>query len=273
MRVVTSGLPTPIRFTSCQAPAAEAFCAAVARYVGDRLGIAVEVEDGLPWRERLRAFDEGRIHVCWMCGLPYVWRADRADARPVLLAAPVMAGPRYRDRPVYFSEVVVRSDTRWRAFAELEGAAWAYNDETSHSGYNAVRHRLARMGRARGFFGTVVEAGSHEAALRLLLAGQIDACAIDSTVLDLLRLRDPGLSGRIRTIESLGPSAMPPWVVSRNVPARLRRALRQALVTMASDPRGCAVLAAWMATRFASVTDGHYDPIRRTAREAAHVEL
>jgi phosphonate transport system substrate-binding protein len=272
MTVVISG-PRAIRFTSCQAPAAEAFAAAVARYVGERLAVPVEFEDGLPWQERLRAFDAGRIHVCWMCGLPYAWRADRPGAGPALLAAPVMAGPRYRDRPVYFSDVVVRGDTPWRTFADLEGRAWAYNEETSHSGYNATRHRLARMGRTRGFFGMVVEAGSHEAALRLLLAGQIDACAIDSTVLDLLGRREPGLSGRLRRIESLGPSAMPPWVVSRTVPRPLRRALREALLTMSGDRRGRAALAAGMASRFAAVTDRDYDPIRRMAAQAERVEL
>jgi phosphonate transport system substrate-binding protein len=32
------------------------------------------------WQERLRRFDAGRIQVAWMCGLPYVWRADRDDS-------------------------------------------------------------------------------------------------------------------------------------------------------------------------------------------------
>jgi len=41
--------------------------------VGDRLGIAVEFVDETPRQERLREFDAGRIHVCSMCGLPYVW--------------------------------------------------------------------------------------------------------------------------------------------------------------------------------------------------------
>ena len=266
--------PPVIRFTSCQAPAAEAFCSAVAAYVGERLGIPVEFVDDLPWRERLRAFDAGRIHVCWMCGLPYVWRSDRkTDPGLELLAAPVMEGRRYDDRPVYFSDVVVRSDTRCRSFAELEGTAWAYNEETSHSGYNVTRHRLARMGRARGFFGRVVVAGSHEAALRLLLAGRVDASAIDSTVLDLLRRRDPSLAGRLRTIDTFGPSAMPPWVVSRTVPRALRRALREALLTMSGDARGRTALAAGMVARFAPVRDRNYDPIRRMAREADRVQL
>ena len=149
-----------LRFTSCQAPVAEAFCAGVARFVGEYLGIAVEFVDGIPWQERLSEFDAGRIHVCWMCGLPYVWRADRPDATVELLAALVPAEPRYAGRAVYFSDVVVRRDSPWWSFAELEGRTWAYNEETSHSGYNATRHRLAQMGRDRGFFGRVWPRGA-----------------------------------------------------------------------------------------------------------------
>jgi phosphonate transport system substrate-binding protein len=87
--------PNTLRFTSCQAPVAEAFCAGVARFVGEYLGIPVEFVDGMPWQERLSEFDAGGIHVCWMCGLPYVWRADRPEATMQLLAALVPAGPRY----------------------------------------------------------------------------------------------------------------------------------------------------------------------------------
>src|SRR4030095_3379842 len=96
-----------LRVTSCQAPIAEAFCAEVARYLGPHLGIAVEFVDGIPWEERLREFDAGRIHVCWMCGLPYVWRADRPHPPVELLAAPVPDGPRYEDQPQYFFDLVV----------------------------------------------------------------------------------------------------------------------------------------------------------------------
>jgi phosphonate transport system substrate-binding protein len=265
--------PETLRFTSCQAPVAEAFCAGVARFVGDSLGIPVEFVDGVPWQERLREFDAERIHVCWLCGLPYVWRADRPEPSLELLAALVPAAPRYADRAVYFSDVVVRRDSPWRSFAEIEGARWAYNEETSHSGYNATRHRLAQMGRDRGFFGTVVATGSHEASLRMLSDGDVDASAVDSTVLELLHRQDPSLMGRLRVVESFGPSPSPPWVIARTVPDDLQAALRGALLAMASDPRGRGVLASGMASRFAIVADSDYDPIRRMAQAGDRVEL
>lgn len=264
---------TALLFTSCQAPVAERFGAGVAEYVGRRLGISVAFVDGIPWEERLREFDAGRIHVCWICGLPYVWRADAPGASLELLAAPVASGPRYADAPVYFSDVVVPRDSRWSSFAELEGATWAYNERSSHSGYNAARHRLARMGRERGFFGKVVASGSNEASLRHLLDGTVDATAIDSTVLDLLCRRDPSLGGRLRSVETFGPSPSPPWVVGRAVPEHLRAAIRNALLAMSTDPEGRAALASGMASRFAAVTDADYDQVRRMARECDRVEL
>lgn len=245
----------------------------MAGYVGERLGIGVEFVGGIPWQQRLREFDAGRIHVCWMCGLPYVWRADRPEPSLELLGALVTVGPRYADRPVYFSDVAVRRESLWSSFAELEGTTWAYNEETSHSGYNATRHRLAEMGRHRGFFREVVAAGSHEASLRLLLDGQVDATAIDSTVLDLLGRQDPSLARRLRIVESLGPSPSPPWVIARAVPHDLRAAISDALLGMSGDPMGRTILASGMASRFAAVTDADYDPIRRVAQEAERVEL
>jgi phosphonate transport system substrate-binding protein len=262
-----------VRFTSCQAPIAEEFCARVARFVGERLGVAVEFIDGIPWPERLREFDAGRIHVCWMCGLPYVWRADAPEPSLELLGALVMAGSRYRDQPVYFSDVVVLRESPWSSFAELRGTSWSYNEETSHSGYNATRHRLGHMGLDRGFFGKAIASGSHEASLRLLLAGDVDATALDSTVLDLLRRRDPSLERRLRILDRFGPSPSPPWVVARTVPRELRAALREALLAMSSDPRGRAVLSSGLARRFAAVRDADYHPIRRMARESERVEL
>ena len=109
----------PLRFTSCQAPIGEAFCAGVASYVGGTVGIAAEFVGTIPWPERLREFDARRIHVCWMCRLPYVGRTGQPESSFELLVAPVAAGPRYADRPVYFSDVIVRQDSSWSSFAAL----------------------------------------------------------------------------------------------------------------------------------------------------------
>jgi phosphonate transport system substrate-binding protein len=129
------------------------------------------------------------------------------------------------------------------------------------------------MGRDRAFYDNVVASGSHEASLRRLLDRDVDATAIDSTVLDLLHQKDARLASRIRVIETFGPSPSPPWVVPRTVPRALRAAIREALLAMSGNPGGRDVLRSGMVSRFAVVTDADYDAIRRMAREAEHIEL
>jgi phosphonate transport system substrate-binding protein len=260
-----------LRFTSCQAEIAEFTCREVTAYIGQRLQLPTVFVDDLPWQERLQQFDAGAIHVCWFCGLPYVWRADQPNPPIDLLAAPVMAAPRYQGRPVYFSDVVVRADSPWQSFAELRGQRWAYNEPGSQSGYNITRYHLATLGATRGFFGKVIASGAHQRSLELLWSGEIDATAIDSTVLELAYERDPTPASAVRVIATLGPSPIPPWVIRREVPARLRGAIRTVLLEMHADPAGQAILRRGQMLGFAAVADQDYDPIRQMARIAEPV--
>ena len=207
-----------LRLTSCQAENTEFIGRAVARYVGERLGIATEFVDDIPWQERERRFDEGAIHAGWICGLPYVLKADCPRPGLELLAAPEMAAARYARRPVYFSDIVVRRDHPARSFSDLRGSRWGYNEPRSHSGYEVVRCQLAQLGEPTAFFGKTVETGAHQATLRMIVEGKVDASAIDSTVLETEFQRRPVLRRYLRVIESWGPSPAPPWVVTRRLP-------------------------------------------------------
>ncbi len=257
-----------IRVTSIQSESADFICQRITRYLSARLGIDAEFVIQIPWQERERLLDAGEIQLGWMCGLPYVRKAGRAGTGVELVAGPVMRHPRYAGRPIYFSDVIVRRDSRCAAFEDLRGAAWAYNEPNSQSGYNITRYHLARLGEARGYFGRVVQAGSHLRAMEMVLAQQVDASAIDSTVLELELAKRPELSEQLRIIETLGPSPIPPWVTTKSVPPDLRDAIRRVFWEMHEDAEGQALLAAGQMARMAPVRDGDYDPIREMARLA-----
>lgn len=256
-----------IKISSCMAPNMDFVCRELAGYLSRRLSMPVEARLDIPWQERERLLDEGQIDLCWICGLPYVWKAQQVE----LAAAPVMLGQRYQGRPIYFSDVVVRSDSPYRTFEDLRGAAWAYNEPGSHSGYNVVRYALAVRGRLDGYFGRVVEAGAHQASLQMIVRGEVDGSAIDSTVLEQALRDDPGLGAQIRVIDSFGPSPIPPWVAPRRMPVERRRKLREALLGIEGDPEGRALLARASLARFTAVEDRDYDPIRKMAHAAESV--
>jgi phosphonate transport system substrate-binding protein len=265
--------PDELLFASLMADNALAFCQDLAAFLTARTGITVRVLADTPWQECERSLYDGQADLGVVCGLQYVSAIDRGEVPGIgLLAAPVMRGPRYQNRPIYFSEVVVLREHPARCLSDLRRATWAYNEPTSHSGYALTRYTLAVRGERAGFFGRVIASGAHQRSLELLLDGTIDATAIDSTVLEQeLRLK-PTLLDHIRIVETLGPSPIPPLVVSRVVPDSIRSSLQSVLWTMHTDADGLAVLASASIKHFVPVTDADYQPIRYMARIAEQAD-
>ena len=226
-----------------------------------------------PWQVAEQRLYRGEAHLGVVCGLQYVLALDRGEQPGMdLLAAPVMAGARYGGQPVYFSDVVVRADSPARSLADLRGAAWAYNEPTSHSGYAMTRYTLASRGYGRvSSVASVVPAHT---------CGRWTGCsAAESTrprstapCSSKSFARAPQLASQIRVIETFGPSPIPPLVVSRSLAADVRQALRSTLLQMHVDHIGRRVLSRARINRFVAVADADYDPIRRMWRVADDLE-
>ena len=262
-----------LTITSIQAPNQDWIAASLARYLSQKMGIPCEFRSNPPWQEREYLLDTGQINIGWICGLPYVHKIDQAGVPIELLAAPVMSKPRYQDRPIYFSDVIVRRESSFRSFEDLRGRKWAFNEPSSQSGYNLTKFMLAELGELNDYFGDVREAGSHQAALQMLLDGKIDGTSIDSTVLEIEQKNRPEISEDLRTIATWGPSPIPPWVIHKQVPTSTRDRIRSVMLGMETDVEGKAALADLGMIRFTQVSDADYNPIREMARRARKVRF
>jgi phosphonate transport system substrate-binding protein len=248
----------PLRFATLLAPNMLPVYRFLAERIGDRLGRPVELVVGSSFHE----FEHGRADLGVICGLPYVWLADRRPAPVEPLAAPVLTGDRYGGRPIYYSDVIVHRDSPITHLEELQGRSWAYNEPNSHSGHTVTLYSLARMGARPGFFGRVVEAGFHQRAVRLVAHGRVDAAAIDSQVL-AVELRDhPWLADRLRIIGAFGPSTIQPVVAASRLPDQLKDQVRELLVGLGDDPTARPALAHGLIQGFTAVDDAAYDDIR-----------
>ncbi len=137
--------------------------------------------------------------------------------------------------------------------ADLRGRRFAFNEQGSHSGYNAVTAETDFAA-----FGATVEVGSHVAAIAAVRAGEADGAAIDSHLLDLLRDDDPALDRELRLAESLGPWPEKPLAAGPSVTTERRAELRALLAGLPAQPE-------FRVDRWAAVEDAGYDPIRRLA--------
>ena len=274
-----------LKITSCMSETADPFCRELAGYLSKQMGCEVVFVEDVPWQERLAWLREGALDLGWICGVDYVKItslrapakqsprigtgdcfgaiAPRNDINIDLLAAPVMPGERYQGKPVYYSDVIVRRDSPYLTIGDLRGARWAYNEPGSFSGCLIMLHRLAQMSEGVNFFRETIESGAHAASIRMVLEGQADVAAIDSTAFDQTLRWEPEVRTHLRVVECLGPNPIPPWVVSRSLADEERDALKEVFLGMSDNPRGRAILFNGLFDRFVPVEDSDYDPIRR----------
>ena len=256
-----------IRFATFLSPILYGTYEHIARYIGEKVDCPTTLRVGQSFEE----FAEGQIDVAFICGLPYVRMASQYNCPVELLAAPVLIGKRYRHRPIYFSDVIVRNESPYTCFDDLRGCVWAYNERASHSGCNLVCYSLLERGKSPEYFGETVKSDSHLRSLEMVLEGQVDAAAIDSHLLDVLRSWDVKLATRLRVVDMLVPSSIPPVVVSKRVAKEIKCRIQQALITMHLDDCGARGLREGLIERFVVVVDEDYGDLRGMLRRVEKV--
>jgi ABC-type phosphate/phosphonate transport system substrate-binding protein len=162
--------------------------------------------------------------------------------------------------PRYFSDLVARDGLDAGSADELVGRRIGLNGRDSLSGFVLPYAALIRRGLAKPLYEGAIETGSHRRSLAMLVAGELDAASIDSTLLALRALHDPAIAG-LRVIERLGPAPIPPVVLLHGTPG-LADALRAALVALDASNEGRAALALGQVARYEAVADRDYDAVR-----------
>jgi ABC-type phosphate/phosphonate transport system substrate-binding protein len=180
------------------------------------------------------------LACAFMCGYPFMLAARRP--RPV--AAPIPAGAPVRGRPVYATQLVVRTDSSFDTIEDTFGGRIGYTVADSHSGYNALRHHLLPYYRRRGaklYRESIGPLTTPRLVLDALQTGDIDIGPLDSYALDLMQRHEDDLGSRIRIIATTDPAPVPLLVAAPSCPDDIVVRLRATLATFAEAP-GCAGL-------------------------------
>jgi len=247
-----------LRFGTFLAPNMLPVYRGIADVVGDRLGLTTALVVETDYENCRNDIND----VCFVC-LPYV-HSEREGITPAIpLAAPVLQGERYGARPIYFSDVIVHKDNPAGSFLDLRGQSWSFNEPLSQSGYGITRYHLVSIGETDGFFSEVIEAGSHEASIRMVAAGDVDASVIDSQVLAIEMREHPEVTGNLKVIDVLGPSTIEPVAVSKRFDRAFREQVRQVLVGFHEQPGGREILDLGMVEPWVPIEPSDYDDIRQ----------
>ncbi|MBD2446228.1 PhnD/SsuA/transferrin family substrate-binding protein [Nostoc sp. FACHB-152] len=220
--------PTKLRVISYLAPNWFWFYEAILTYLGRVLGIETQFHQSKydPLADPILLTDQ--LDLAFICGLPLVRSSPVVTLQPVV--APVMEAPRYQNRPIYFTDVIVHAESHLFSFADLAGKTFCYNDPGSNSGYNLIRHRLLQGGHPKNFFAQTIQSGFHQRSIRWVVEGLADCAGIDSVVLEQELRESPDLSHYLRVVEVIGPCPMPPLVANQHLDKLLTQQIQAALL-------------------------------------------
>lgn len=221
---------TQLKAVSYLAPNWFNFYETILAYLGSVLGVETQLYQGEcdPLEDPVLLKDQ--VDLVFICGLPLIRYCQVVPHQLQALVAPVMQAPRYQNRPIYFSDVIVNATSNLANFEDLALKTVCYNDPGSNSGYNLLRYRLIQGGHPKNFFSKAIQSGSHQRSIRWVADGFVDCAAIDSVVLEQ-ELRDfPEISAHLQVVEVLGPCPIPPLVVSQRLGASVIQQLQFALL-------------------------------------------
>lgn len=202
-----------------------------------------------------------------MCGWPY-WRAN---PRPNLVAAPVLDHAYCGDRPLYWTDMVVRVDEGAERLEDLFGRRLGWTVEHSHSGYNAPRWMLLPHFLESGkrlFSKSLGPYMSPIGIINALLDDEIDVGPVDGYFHLLLQRHRPELAEKIRTLAVSDPAPMPPFVASGGISAGDLQKLQDAALRAHLAPAAREIMTELAISRFVLPETGFYEGTEAWSREA-----
>jgi ABC-type phosphate/phosphonate transport system substrate-binding protein len=171
----------------------------------------------------------------FMCGYPVALQL----ANVVPLAAPIPRAAWAAGRPVYRSDLIVRTDAPFQTLEDTFRGRAGWTVEHSHSGFNAFRHHLLQYRTAdcptlyREMVPNLVTA---RAILDAVREGRIDVGPLDAYWHMLIAQHNPALTAGIRVLESTQVATLPAFVTASATPIATVDALRGAFAHASRQP-------------------------------------
>lgn len=264
--------PRPLTFASFLGCNAFSFYSELVSEIGKAIGLPVQMIDIAkitanvnPRPSDLSSIEKYNVDFAFTCGISYVTYFPNL----IPLVAPVKVEERYQDKPIYFSDIIVKANSPYHTIEDLESSKFVINEKISLSGSLMPQYHFLNKGGLQKYFGQVLESSSHANSIEYVLDGKADAAGIDSVVLDMEFNQRPERKEKLRIIESTAPCTMPPFVAATWVPRKTQQLMTRALSRIHNSEKVQSLLKENGFSRFATVTDKDYESVR-TVRKMYH---
>ena len=225
-------------------------------YISRKLNRRVELVQRQTYAEINDLVKSGNVDMAFVCTSAYV--VGQREFGMELLVAPQVGG-----ETVYYSILIVPTDSPARSMADLRGKVFAFTDPMSLTGRVYPTSLVKSLdGSPDQYFARTFFTYSHDNAIKAVANKVADGASVDSLVYDYVVAREPSIGTRTRVIHRSPAFGIPPVVVNPNLSPQLKETLRELLMEMIYDSDGQAILRNLMIERFVVVSDRIYDSAR-----------
>ncbi|MAU11834.1 MAG: phosphonate ABC transporter substrate-binding protein [Anaerolineaceae bacterium] len=261
--------PLPVRYNEGVVPLRVSVAAVVSprgtaesyqlllNYLSETLDRPVELVQRRTYQETNDLVESGEVDVAFVCTSAYITGHDQFGME-------LLAGPEVSGESVYYSLLIVPSNSSAETLQDLQNKVFAFTDPISYSGRVYPTYLVQQLGHTPdSFFSRTFFTYSHDEAIYAVADGLADGAAVDSLVYDFALERDVTLAERVRVIHRSPPFGIPPVVVSPNVRPQQQALLQEVLLTMHETQQGREALQALGLERFILIEDSAYDSARQ----------
>jgi phosphonate transport system substrate-binding protein len=229
------------------------------RVLGQLVGLPVRVTVASDYAAVIEALRNQTADLAFVHPAGYVLANREAKAR-------IVAKNQWHGKTTFTARIYVRKDSGLRTLEDLRGKTMAFVDPASSSGYVypmvlLIQRGLVRNKDPRTFFREVMFAGSHDASMRALLNGHVDAIAS----FDMAReqyLKDPVERERIAWVAETPPIPEAGIAAREGLDAATFARVRDALLKLRGPQHAALLKRLYDIDGFEPAEDREYDPVR-----------
>ena len=227
-------------------------------YLSEELGAQVEFVPVTDYGAAVQALSSGRVDFAWLGGFTFVQASRLADAVPLVM--------REIDRK-FQSVFIASSKSGIGAPADLAGKSFAFGSKSSTSGHLMPRHFLTSVhgiDPETDFDGRPIYTGAHDATVKAVESGRVDAGALNILVWRRMLEEDKVDPGKVRVIWETPPYVDYVWAARPDVPELRRERFKRAFLRLdGSEAADQQVLALQDARRFVPASEDDFNTIER----------
>jgi len=205
----------------------------------------------------IEALRSKKLDAAFVGPFSYVLAVSVADVEA--FAIPETA----RQSTTYRAYIIARKDRGIHKLTDLKGRTFAFVDPTSTSGHLLPKAALLKAGLDPDRdFSRAIFSGGHDATAIAVQNGKVDAGAVADGLFDAAVARSVIKRDEIEIVWTSEPIPNAPFCMRRDLPAELKKKLRDAFYAMRDIPWGSkGVLKRWDPT-----DDRAYDGVREAAK-------